>query len=59
MTGPVSDESATGTLTRAVPIAPGEAWSTAPEGVALIKDRPLTFTMVSDQGSCESTSAVE
>jgi DsbC/DsbD-like thiol-disulfide interchange protein len=31
----------------------------APEGVALIKDRPLTFTMVSDQGSCESTSAVE
>jgi 2-oxo-3-hexenedioate decarboxylase len=25
----------TGTLTRAFPIAPGEAWSTAPEGVAL------------------------
>ena len=30
-----------------------------PEGVPLIREKPLTFTMVSDQGSCESTFAVK
>jgi DsbC/DsbD-like thiol-disulfide interchange protein len=30
-----------------------------PEGAALVKDKPLTFTMVSDRGSCESTARVE
>lgn len=31
----------------------------AAEGVALLRDKPLTFTTVSDQGSCESTARVE
>jgi DsbC/DsbD-like thiol-disulfide interchange protein len=30
-----------------------------PEGAALVKDKPVTFTMVSDRGSCESASRVE
>ena len=30
-----------------------------PEGVTLIKEKPLTFTTVSDQGSCESRAPVE
>jgi DsbC/DsbD-like thiol-disulfide interchange protein len=29
------------------------------ESLSLLKDRPLTFTAVSDQGSCESSSPVE
>ena len=31
----------------------------SPEGAPLITEKPLTFTMVSDQGSCESTSRVK
>jgi DsbC/DsbD-like thiol-disulfide interchange protein len=30
-----------------------------PEGVSLLKTQPLGFTMVSDQGSCESQAPVE
>ena len=41
---------------------PGKAaylFSLEPEGVPLIQSRPLTFTMVSDQGSCESMALVK
>jgi DsbC/DsbD-like thiol-disulfide interchange protein len=31
----------------------------APEGVPLLREGPLTFTMVSDRGSCESRARVE
>lgn len=30
-----------------------------PDGVSALKGKPLTFTTVSDQGSCESTASVE
>jgi hypothetical protein len=31
----------------------------APDGVPFVKEKPLTFTLVSDRGSCETTSRVE
>lgn len=42
--------------------APGQAaylFPVEPEGVSALKGKPLTFTTVSDQGSCESTASVE
>jgi DsbC/DsbD-like thiol-disulfide interchange protein len=41
---------------------PGQAaylFPVEPEGVSALKERPLTFTTVSAQGSCESTASVE
>ena len=42
-------------------VAGRSAWlfDLAPEGVAALREKPLTFTAVSDQGSCESVSPVE
>jgi DsbC/DsbD-like thiol-disulfide interchange protein len=44
------------------PAAPGQAaylFPVEPESVSALKGKPLTFTTVSDQGSCESIASVE